>query len=187
MIIDTSDVEIIGNSKRCRGRNFDRERCCTAATPCVEEEGDCDADVDCAGNLICGNNNCKPFGSFYHKKDDCCVKPSTLDTVEATDGPRCRGRNFAPPLCCTQDNPCQEGEGDCEEDVDCMGTLVCGNNNCKAFGSFFHEKDDCCIKPIVNKVIPERVFPLLEPFPGELSSFQHFQSFWGFRTKMCRA
>merc|ERR1712183_452942 len=24
---------------------------------------------------------------------------------------------------------------------------VCGNNNCKQFAAYFHEKDDCCVKP----------------------------------------
>merc|ERR1712013_966802 len=27
------------------------------------------------GDLVCGRNNCKKFGSYYHEKDDCCEKP----------------------------------------------------------------------------------------------------------------
>ena len=35
--------------------------------------------------------------------------------------------------CCTMENPCDEGEGDCEDDFECNGNLVCGLNNCKQF------------------------------------------------------
>ena len=30
------------------------------------------------GNLVCGSNNCKKFGSYYHEKDDCCDLPENL-------------------------------------------------------------------------------------------------------------
>ena len=74
---------------------------------------------------------------------------TTTTTATTTDEhfQRCKGRNFFPWPCCTPQNPCPEGEGDCEIDNDCSGDLVCGNNNCKQFGSFYHEKDDCCVKP----------------------------------------
>ena len=32
--------------------------------------------------------------------------------------------------CCTSDNPCNLGEGDCDTDEHCIGDLVCGTNNC---------------------------------------------------------
>ena len=72
-------------------------------------------------------------------------------------GQRCTGRNYAPGRrCCTPENPCEEGEGDCDGALDgglndgdkgCKGSLVCGSNNCKKFGSYYHQKDDCCEKP----------------------------------------
>ena len=40
-------------------------------TPCGVAEGDCDDDSDCAGDLVCGDNNCGWPGS-----DDCC-KPKS--------------------------------------------------------------------------------------------------------------
>ena len=155
------------SSPRCRGRNFDRERCCTSDNPCVEGEGDCEVDNDCSRNLVCGNNNCKAFGSFFHEKDDCCVKSVRIRTLQPVSSPRCRGRNFDRERCCTSDTPCVEGEGDCEVDNDCSGNLICGNNNCKAFGSFFHQKDDCCIKPPPSLTTPS--FPLSEPYPGTMT------------------
>ena len=157
-------MEEFPQTARCRGRNFEPKGCCSIFTPCVEGEGDCEDDADCDGDMICGNNNCKAFGDFFHAKDDCCVKPETPSTKEVQGGPRCRGRNFDARGCCSPDNPCVEGEGDCEEDADCSGDLMCGNNNCKAFGSFFHTKDDCCVKPVETVTRPS--FPLTEPAPG---------------------
>merc|ERR1711874_870660 len=66
--------------QRCSGRNYEGRRCCTPENPCNEGEGDCDGPGDggkndghagCKGNLVCGSNNCKKFGHYYHEKDDC--------------------------------------------------------------------------------------------------------------------
>ena len=38
-----------------------------------EGEGDCDNDDECGDMLICGDNNCRNFGQYYHRKDDCCI------------------------------------------------------------------------------------------------------------------
>ena len=54
--------------------------CCTSSNQCGEGGGDCDSDVDCAGNLKCGqgnglDDNCDTslgFPSDY----DCCYDPS---------------------------------------------------------------------------------------------------------------
>merc|ERR1711942_36134 len=52
---------------------------------------------------------------------------------------KCCGRNYFW-RCCTPQNPCGEGEGDCDGPLDggendgddgCEGDLVCGRNNCK--------------------------------------------------------
>ena len=37
--------------------------------PCRENEGDCDSDEDCFGDLLCGSNNCQ--SNFPHDAD-CC-------------------------------------------------------------------------------------------------------------------
>merc|ERR1712038_355462 len=76
--------------------------------------------------------------------------------INPPDGQRCSGRDYQGRRCCTPENPCDEGEGDCDGPGDgglhdgnagCKGDLVCGNNNCKKFGHYYHEKDDCCEKP----------------------------------------
>ena len=39
--------------------------------------GQHDGDAGCKGDLVCGSNNCKKFGSYYHEKDDCCEKKTS--------------------------------------------------------------------------------------------------------------
>merc|ERR1711902_147999 len=161
--------------QRCSGRNYNGRRCCTPEQPCGLGEGDCDGPLDggthdghqgCRGDLMCGSNNCKKFGAYFHEKDDCCDRPENVPVREEPifvsgapliplEGQRCRGRNYDGKRCCTPDNPCEEGEGDCDGPGDgglndghagCKGDLVCGRNNCKKFGAYYHEKDDCCEK-----------------------------------------
>ena len=43
--------------------------------------------------------------------------------------------------CCTAQNPCGIGEGDCDRSDQCLGDLVCGKDNC---GSGFPPVADCC-------------------------------------------
>ena len=51
--------------------------------------------------------------------------------------------------CCTPESPCHEGEGDCDNDDDCSGDLVCGQNNCpQGFPArFSRHAPDCCEPP----------------------------------------
>merc|ERR1712038_1723513 len=163
--------------QRCSGRNYQDRRCCTPEQPCGLGEGDCDGPLDggpndghdgCQGDLVCGSNNCMKFGAYYHPKDDCCDIPSSLEIeveqikilpnvpFEPPTGQRCRGRNYDGKRCCTPENPCDEGEGDCDGPGDggqhdghagCKGDLVCGSNNCLKFGAYYHAKDDCCEAP----------------------------------------
>lgn len=50
------------------------------------------------------------------------------------------------------------GEGDCDSDSDCEGSLVCGRDNCKNFWPRANKWADCCIKrnpPKVEAVVAE--------------------------------
>lgn len=70
----------------------------------------------------------------------CCVEQDCKDQCDNTY-PTNGGFD-----CCTPENKCGIGEGDCDTDLDCSGLLICGNDNC---GSQFGWVDapallDCC-------------------------------------------
>jgi len=48
--------------------------CCTSEFQCLEGEGDCDSDSDCAGPLVCGTNNC---ADVFQDTHDCCEWDAT--------------------------------------------------------------------------------------------------------------
>merc|ERR1712102_279505 len=84
------------------------------------------------------------------------LSPPRNPPTEPAQGQRCAGRNYNGRRCCTPENPCGYGEGDCDGPGDggandghagCKGDLVCGSNNCRKFGLYYHEKDDCCERP----------------------------------------
>ena len=47
--------------------------------------------------------------------------------------------------CCDTSHPCGEDQGDCDNDSECLGSLVCGKNNCN-LSKFPTSKIDCCEK-----------------------------------------
>ena len=47
------------------------DSCCTESNQCGVNEGDCDSDVDCKGDLVCGIDNCN--GPNFDSTDDCCT------------------------------------------------------------------------------------------------------------------
>ena len=46
--------------------------CCTTDAPCEVNEGDCDRDSECKGDLVCGDNNCDQ--AFTWRFADCCTE-----------------------------------------------------------------------------------------------------------------
>ena len=85
--------------------------------------------------------------------------------------------------CCTMDQPCEEGEGDCEDDFECRGDLVCGNNNCKQFGSIFHAKDDCCTRPeskITSAITDISSNIPSEPAPNQRCAGRNYQVLYAY-------
>ena len=54
--------------------------------------------------------------------------------------------------CCTDILPCDVGEGNCNSDVKCKGTLICGKNNC--IGNNFGANDNCCTEPTIEEDVP---------------------------------
>jgi len=136
---------LVCGKDNCQGSGFDStddccrdpcdggDSCCRRNNVCKEGEGDCDSDTDCEGDLKCGKDNCRGLG--FDSTDDCCHNPLQ------PWGEHCEGGDS----CCTLDKPCFEGEGDCDEDSECRGSLRCGTDNC--YGEGFDDTDDCCTRP----------------------------------------
>jgi hypothetical protein len=59
------------------------DNCCGSGNyKCLEGEGDCDHDSQCASGLFCGRNNCQ--GPNFDATDDCCVKEYGGDCTSGT-------------------------------------------------------------------------------------------------------
>ena len=57
------------------GNKTEVYKCCTSKNKCDLNQGDCDLDTDCSGELVCGSNNCQhPF----LPDADCCEKPGNF-------------------------------------------------------------------------------------------------------------
>lgn len=129
--------------------SYDKE-CCSVNEPCGYGEGDCDVDDECAGELVCGKNNCLRLGTTFKKGSDCCelprfegfgnlnCEPANLPTWLSSD----EEKNDLLKECCSEERPCGFGQGDCDNDSECEGSLTCGNDNCGT--SFFDPRTDCC-------------------------------------------
>lgn len=71
-----------------------------------------------------------------NRKGNTCQIPDPESSVL-----RCSGQENG---CCTSETPCSEGEGDCDSNSDCRGSLVCGHNNCPKKAFDWNYGDDCC-------------------------------------------
>ena len=75
---------------------------------------------------------------------------------------QCNGNlNDTTSTCCSDENPCLKGQGDCDKNSECMGKLVCGFDNCHAEfsqnGGVWKTYDDCC----TGKEIESHTFNLM--------------------------
>ncbi len=127
---------------------------------CGEGEGECKNDEDCWPALICGDNNCDWTNSnnSFDQFSDCCSDTPLV----CQGGSSCCSNKFDDD---TQVSPnanklkilrcswfllltpqCGLGEGDCDEHYECLGDLVCGDNNCNLEFPGFIQVDDCCVE-----------------------------------------
>ena len=135
---------------KCGGSQTDTASCCTSVSPCGINEGDCDDHFECQGELMCGIDNCiniLPSDNFP-STHDCCFEA------------RCNGNQNNTWDCCSYgflnlnlNLLCGENEGDCDNDWDCVGNLLCGNNNCLNIdlSDNFTSNHDCCYTPLTSK------------------------------------
>ena len=79
-----------------------------------------------------------------HGGDDCVGENTQHKSCEVKRCiPRCHAKwlqgIYVGNDCCTKSNPCEKGDGDCDDNHDCAGNLKCGNGNCD-----FKSTYDCC-------------------------------------------
>jgi len=53
--------------------------------------------------------------------------------------------------CCTSSEPCDVGEGDCDDDLECKDGLICVESSCPKAGAGVSAHSDCCQKPEDNQ------------------------------------
>ena len=74
IFIFQTSVAKIGNSHCKNGTHLQVEGCCTKDNPCEVNEGDCDSNEDCKGDLRCGQANCDAEKFGIKSKTDCCYE-----------------------------------------------------------------------------------------------------------------
>src|SRR5690606_36568499 len=106
---------------------------CTGVCRCDALEGDCDADYECVPGLVCDHDRGTHYG-FAHDDLDACVAPHCTNLMKDEDEEHidCGGNDCAPCLVGGEDfcqdldgQRCDEGEGDCDTDAECLSGLVC--------------------------------------------------------------
>ena len=142
--IDCSPGMICDGSKSyCRLKSDNTDGTLCAGINCREGECGCRSDSECDGSLVCRTDNCAmgPPGM------GCCTKQCNGHS-DCTSGEcnvehsQCRLNSDTVDWSrCSQDSPCTDGEGDCDNDGECQGLLVCGNAKCLKGPSTM----DCCI------------------------------------------
>eukprot|EP00092_Neocalanus_flemingeri_P039475 GFUD01042981.1.p1 GENE.GFUD01042981.1~~GFUD01042981.1.p1 ORF type:complete len:373 (+),score=63.63 GFUD01042981.1:80-1198(+) len=79
-----------------------------------------------------------------------CVSPCGVSSNSLASCPKNPVIKELSRNCCTEDNPCGEGEGDCDTDNQgtCQAGLRCGDSNCGDFNPANYALADCCYKPM---------------------------------------
>jgi hypothetical protein len=124
-------------------KNYCEKGFCLEECPCLEGQGDCDHDYECAFGLVCVDWIGAAYGCDL---DDgfrsICVPP------EVTGG-GCKGDILCYENFCHEDCPCLFGQGHCDSDLECAPGLVCGSPNGETFGCGSHQDPPSrhCIYP----------------------------------------
>jgi len=95
---------------------------------CNEGQGDCDSDDECAGSLVCGEDNCRKYNPLAEKTADCCTKAGGGGGCPYTDN--------------NQDCPGWAKAGYCDKGSDyaeymeknCAKSCKCSEYNCQEVG-----------------------------------------------------
>ncbi|MCG8456737.1 MAG: PKD domain-containing protein [Holophagales bacterium] len=99
---------------------------CRDCGPCAAGEGDCDGNAECSGALFCQNDVGAQFG--FDPLVDVCVAGCQWPVGH---------QNY-----CRDCGPCTAGQGDCDNNAECAGSLVCRHDVGAQFG--FSPLTDVC-------------------------------------------
>ena len=114
--------------------------CCTKDNPCPAGVGDCNADNQCEGDLKCSiHDKGNLYGYDNNHVDVCGPAHKCSAAVTAITG---AGNKSG---CCTKDDPCPAGVGDCNRDNECQGSLVCGSHDQGNKYGYSNNHVDVCI------------------------------------------
>lgn len=112
---------------------------CSEACPCDVGEGDCDSSAQCQPGLYCRSaNTAYGLPAGYDVCDR--IDPSTCGTF-STSNPQADLCRWSPEEICA----CTHGEGDCDDDNDCGGSLECQTDSGYAVGLPWHY--EICVYP----------------------------------------
>jgi len=110
----SGSFDVCEQAATCAPSNMDWS-CCTPSNPCNVGDGDCDSDSDCVSGAMCSHD----VGSNYGAA-------SSFDVCETAV------KNCSPANedwnCCSATDPCDDEEGDCDADSECMVDMVCTHN-----------------------------------------------------------
>lgn len=135
---DPGDPGDPGNPGECT-ETLGTGRYCTACGPCTAGQGDCDTNAECAAGLSCAQNVGAQFG--FAPGVDVCVAGN--DPGNPNPPPGGCTETLGNGRYCTACGPCAAGQGDCDNDTECAGSLVCAQNVGAQFG--FAPGVDVCV------------------------------------------
>ena len=93
---------------------------------CSSEGEACSTNADCQGGLLC--DSCQNI----------CRIPNYPTIARPGGGPPGPQWEFCSNWCC------QEGEGDCDDDAECEGNLICAHQMCPNVIYVTSDDIDCC-------------------------------------------
>ncbi len=105
---------------------------CRDFGPCTHGQGDCDSDDDCVAGARCVNDTGEEFG--YRPNIDVCLADNVVNCTLLGGEP-----NF-----CSVCGPCNDGQGDCDGDDECLFGTNCTDNVGADFG--FAPGADVCLR-----------------------------------------
>merc|ERR1719317_208541 len=163
--------EVCGVGEICEATDY---KCigspCCLTHRCVEECPESCPDYD---DPICGSDGKTYMCHCFLRMANC----GKTDKVTKVHNGACEGWvppvNLAIPLkkrcnggedCCTEEEVCGLGEGDCDTDAQCAAGLVCGKENCQ--GTSYDSTDDCCMLPDGALEPPKPAKRIIFTLPG---------------------